>query len=217
MTVDERLAQLEDAIVRRVELRSQAVFWLLKDKNRDIVAILANMDEKRREKWVRQALKTYEEANWFLGFFTEQIQRAREHMEDCVKIGSDIRAEEYANDLIELGTAYSYWRFLRTAAKDVFDAVWRMGVTVPIADYARDENEDKKDVFPPVFALFDRAAEKQHKKARAVTDRMDRLAQETSSDQPRERPLDEIRRARRIHTGVSGDGDNPAEDAGAQG
>lgn len=210
---DAQLQALEDSIVRRVELRSQAVYWLLRDKNKDLVSILSTMGDSSREKLLlKQVLPTYEEARWFLNYLTNLQKTGHDKMQQSLKFGNKRVATEYADDLVTIGESYSYWHQLYLSSKDIIDALWKLGVTIPIADVPDDDEDGDRQDVPPYYALFDSAGSRMHRAARATTERMD--DQEPTSEEPRSRPMDEVtERRRKVQMGDEGD-DSPGEDSG---
>ena len=50
------------AAAQAVEIRGMAAYWLLAERNRDLVASLSDMRKGARENWIRQdVLPSYEE------------------------------------------------------------------------------------------------------------------------------------------------------------
>lgn len=178
----ERLAMLEESIVRRVELRGQATYYILRDKNRDLISILANLDEKRRAKKIEQAQETYEECRFFLHHYEGIIEEGRFFLKEAVTADNDAETQEYTESLVIVGTWYNDWYNLFLSAKDIFDACWRLGSTVPISDF---EKKGAEQQVPPLYALFDTFGVKMHKQAEAGVDAVEKGKKESEAEQPK--------------------------------
>lgn len=198
------------AAAREVSLRSQAAYWLLAEKNKDLVSILAEMRATKRERWIQeQVLKSYEEARWYVGYIEPRIQYAEDQLKKSLETGDMRRVNQYRDDLIELGESYLYWSMLLRSCRDIFDAVWKLGTVLPVPDF--DEHPDET-VGPGTFlTILKSRGGALHRSSRAAVSRMEavrkREIEETepvSEEMPvpkmrdsRVRPLDEVIEAER--------------------
>ena len=210
MSYQDEFQAIVRAAAREVSIRSQTAYWLLAEKNKDLVSILSGMREVAREKWIRgQVLKSYEEAKWYLGFLEPRIQYAEDRLQEAVMKSNVQKTDQYKDQLLELGESYLYWMLLFNACRDIYDAVWKLGTVVPVPDF--DEEPDDDGAGPGDFLSILRGrGQALHRSSRAALTRMEDQREEhgpqteeiagTSirrADDRRVRPLDEVMEADR--------------------
>lgn len=202
--------QIVRAAAREVSLRSQAAYWLLSEKNKDLVSILGEMRATKRERWIQeQVLKSYEEAKWYVGYMMPRIQYAEDQLKIAVDKLDKRMIDQYRDQLVELGESYLYWKALLDACRDIFDAVWKLGTLLPVPDF--DEPQDQ-EMGPGSFMTILRSrGGALHRGTRRAMGRMESQRAEerpalppVSEDVPvprdadsRVRPLDEVLEAER--------------------
>lgn len=210
MSYQDEFQAVVRAAAREVSLRSQAAYWLLAEKNKDLVSILADMRQLTRERWIReQVLRSYEEAKWYIGYIEPRIQYAEDRLREAVEIKDRRRRDQYKDQLVELGESYLYWIALLTACRDIFDAVWKLGTTLAVPDF--DEPQDE-DLGPGDFMTILRSrGAALHRGAKAASGKMEQQRIDELGGQPtvseahpvprlrdsRVRPLDEVLEADR--------------------
>lgn len=202
--------QIVRAAAREVSLRSQAAYWLLAEKNKDLVAILAEMRATKRERWIQeQVLKSYEEAKWYVGYMAPRIQYAEDQLRIAVDSGDRRMIDMYKDQLVELGESYLYWKALLDACRDIFDSVWKLATTLPVPDF--DEQPDQ-EMGPGSFLTILRSrGGALHRGSRQALTRMESQREREAPSLPpvsedipvprdrdsRVRPLDEVLEAER--------------------
>ena len=200
---DQGFQEVVAAAARAVELRGSAAYWLLAERNRDLVAALGDMRKSAREKWLRQdVLPSYEEVKLNIGLIEAKIDRAEYKLSTAIERNDKVDTEEAYQDLIIYGESYLYWKMLLNACRDVFDAVWQLGVTIPVPDFEQHEETPRGG---GLMALLDSTAGTIHKKQKAGKDKMDEQAKDARKskkigkyspiqreEDPRRRPLDTL-------------------------
>lgn len=200
MSYDDTFYAIVRAAAREVALQSQAAYWLLAKKNQDLISILADMKGSKREKWIQeQVLPSYTEAQWYAGALIPRIQYSENELMKAVELNDKREREHFKGDLVVLGESYLYWTMLIDACRNIFDAVWKLGTTIPVPDFDRVRDDQESGGF---MAVLQSQGARLHRRARATLGRMDQDAlpapQPDVSDfqpvpqreDPRQRPLD---------------------------
>jgi hypothetical protein len=191
------------AAAQAVEIRGMAAYWLLAERNRDLVASLSDMRKGARESWIRQdVLPSYEEVKLNIALVESKINYSEHKLHKAIKNHDKRTAEEAYNELLIFGESYLYWKVLLNACRDIFDAVWRLGITVPVPDFEDDTPTQRGG---GLMALLDSRASGLNKKAKAGAERMDKKAKTARKskkigeyspiereEDPRRRPLDTV-------------------------
>ena len=171
---DQGFQEIVAAAAKSVELRGNAAYWLLAERNRDLVAALSGMRKSAKESWVRKdVLPSYEEVKLNIALVESKIDRAELKLRNAIENKNKTETEEAYQDLLIYGESYMYWKMLLNACRDVFDAVWELGVTIPVPDFERQDDSPRGG---GLMALLDSTASTIHKKSKSGKDKMDEQA-----------------------------------------
>lgn len=198
---DSGFQEVVAAAAQAVEIRGMAAYWLLAERNRDLVSALSDMRKSSRETWIREdVLPSYEEVKLNVALVEAKINYSEVKLSDALEEKNRHKAEEAYAELLIFGESYLYWKVLLNACRDVFDAVWRLGITVPVPDFEDDSQVQRGG---GLMAMLDTRASKLHKKAKTGAEKMEKQAKTARKsskigkytpiareEDPRRRPLD---------------------------
>ena len=119
----------------------RAAMGLIKEKNPDLAALLAELEIKDKAKFfLEQAFPTYQEATLIINDKNRQIRLLTEWRNDEILKGDYAEARYYQSQIRVWKESRAIWSDIKGAAKHGFDAIWKLGIA---ATFPGDES--KKD------------------------------------------------------------------------
>lgn len=164
------------AVANEVMYQTQAVTWLMVERNREIVGSVSEMDDRKRENWlVNSAWPTYAECSMMIEYLEPHITYAENKIKEYLKVKNFRKVDEYKGDLVTLAESYFYWAALQRRAKDVYDQTWRYGIVQPIPDFDLTGKEKR----PHIITMIQDMAGKLQRGTEGAVKKIEKDAQPT--------------------------------------